>query len=118
VSSAIRYYGSHDKMKAHAQQTSGLYFVFRQRTHAVLAFIDTSVSSQSVSVLDARGQAANETIEAVMAPPTGGGERSTCQKERPPPVKKRRPPRGSSRELVPCDHQFANRGASLAQSTA
>jgi hypothetical protein len=38
---------ANERMKEHAQRRPGPYFVFCQRTHAVLARIDTSVSSDA-----------------------------------------------------------------------
>jgi hypothetical protein len=38
---------ANDRMKEHAQRIPGSYFVFCQRTHAVMARIDTSVSSDA-----------------------------------------------------------------------
>jgi hypothetical protein len=38
---------ANDRMKGHAQRIPGSYFVFCQRTHAVLAAIDTSISSDT-----------------------------------------------------------------------
>jgi hypothetical protein len=38
---------ANDRMKEHAQRNPGPYFVFCQQTHAVLAAIDTSISSDT-----------------------------------------------------------------------
>jgi hypothetical protein len=38
---------ANDRMKGHAQRMPGSYFVFCQRTHTVMARIDTSVSSDA-----------------------------------------------------------------------